>query len=39
MSKEDESEIELIYDVNKEYVDDVKIFGKEFVKNNKKYVK
>ena len=29
----------MIYDVNKEYVDDVKIFGKEFVKNNKNICK
>jgi len=39
MSKKDKSEIYLIYDINKEYEEDIKLFGARFVKNNKNICK
>ena len=35
MSEKDISEINIIYDINKENKEDINIFGEEFVKNNK----
>ena len=34
MSEKDISEINIIYDINKENKENIKIFGEEFVKNN-----
>ena len=39
MSEKDISEINLIYDINKENKEDINIFGEEFVKNNKNICK
>ena len=35
MSEEDKSEVNIIYDINKENKEDIKIFGSEFLKINK----
>ena len=35
MSEENKSEINIIYDINKDCKKEIKIFGSEFVKNNK----
>ena len=35
MSEEDKSEVNIVYDINKENKEDIKIFGSEFVKINK----
>ena len=39
MSETDISEINLIYDINKDNKEYIKIFGNEFVKNNKNICK
>ena len=39
MSEKDISVINIIYDINKENKDNIKIFGEEFVKHNKNICK
>ena len=39
MSENDISTINIVYDINKENKENINIFGKEFVKNNKNICK